>query len=76
MKIINNGNFGGCSNRIIVGSKAEKPTGLKEADNSLFEKFIEGDEDVAINSDFVNTTVFVKHDENAEKMRVRGAKAR
>ncbi|MFT6922611.1 MAG: leucyl aminopeptidase [Crocinitomicaceae bacterium] len=76
MKIINNGNFGGCSNRIIVGSKAEKPTGLNEADNSLFDKFIEGDEDVATNSDFVNTTVFVKHDENAEKMRVRGAKAR
>ena len=76
MKIINNGNFGGCSNRIIVGSKAEKPTGLNEADNLLFEKFIKGGEDVATNTDFENTTVFIKHEDNAEKMRTRGAKAR
>ena len=76
MKIINNGNFGGCSNRIIVGSEAKKPKGLNDADNTMFDKFIKGGKDVASSTDFESTTVFVKHEDNAEKMRVRGATAR
>ena len=76
MKIINNGNFGGCLNRIIVGSEAKEPNGLNDADKALFAKFLKGEKEVATSTDFENTTVFVKHEDNAEKMRVRGSKAR
>ena len=75
MKIINNGDFGRCNKRIVVGSEAEKPKGMQHFELGLFETFLKGEKDVASTTDLDAVTVFVKYDSDAEKMRVRGAKA-
>ena len=52
MKIINNGDFGGCNKRIVVGSEAEKPKGMQHFELGLFETFLKGEKDVASTTDF------------------------
>jgi leucyl aminopeptidase len=76
MKIENNDKFEGCNVRIIVAGEKYQPASLNDHESTLLEKFLQSDEDVVSVTDFDTTLIFVKYDENSEKMRMRGATAR
>lgn len=75
MKVVNSGNFANSKNTVIIVKEGAFPEGLSDAQKGLCAQFMEQEEDCVLCTDLNTSTVFIKHDENAEKMRMAGAKA-
>ena len=76
MNIINNASFDSAEVVIVIGNKDNTPQNLLAEESAAFEHFVKSDKDVAEWTNFDTTKVFVKLEDNAEKMRVKAAKAR
>lgn len=76
MKIQNNASYGQVDTLVIIGNKENVPGHLTDQEARAFEKFVQGEKNVAEWTDFETTKIFVKLNDDAEKMRVAGSEAR
>lgn len=76
MKINNQGNWENSKNRVIIVSEGMDTSVFSENEKVLISRFQDQKKDVTSVNDLDSNLIFVKSNENAEKMRMHGASVR
>lgn len=76
MKINNQGKWDGIKNRVIIVSDSMDSSGFSEYENVLISRFKEQEQALLTVNDLESNIIFVKTNQNAEKMRMHGAAVR